>query len=142
MTKAAEKSKIVEIMKKNSFGAHLATCDGTQPRVRPVAPIVDDDFSLKVYTSGVGMLSDLDSRPEARRGKLNIIVDILTVCKDGALKTEIVYMANLNFKRVDRYIPFLENRHLLEHSGTIYKTTDKGEELLDDYYRMRKLFLP
>ncbi|HDS45104.1 MAG TPA: hypothetical protein ENN68_03265 [Methanomicrobia archaeon] len=46
----AEKSKIVEIMKKNFFGAHLATCDGTQPRVRPVAPIVEDDLALWVAT--------------------------------------------------------------------------------------------
>jgi len=46
----AEESKIVEIMKKNFFGAHLATCDGTQPRVRPVAPIVEADLSLWVAT--------------------------------------------------------------------------------------------
>jgi general stress protein 26 len=46
----AEKSKIVEIMKKNFFGAHLATCDGAQPRVRPVAPIVEADLSLWVAT--------------------------------------------------------------------------------------------
>ena len=46
----AEDSKIVEIMKKNFFGAHLATCDGAQPRVRPVAPIVEADLSLWVAT--------------------------------------------------------------------------------------------
>ncbi|MBN1456103.1 MAG: pyridoxamine 5'-phosphate oxidase family protein [Methanomicrobia archaeon] len=46
----AEKSKIVEIMKKNYFGAHLATCDSSQPRVRPVAPIVEPDLSLWVAT--------------------------------------------------------------------------------------------
>jgi general stress protein 26 len=50
MKEAEEKSKIVEIMKKNFFGAHLATCDGAQPRVRPVAPIVEADLSLWVAT--------------------------------------------------------------------------------------------
>ncbi len=46
----SEESKIVEIMKKNFFGAHLATCDGARPRVRPVAPIVEDDLSLWITT--------------------------------------------------------------------------------------------
>ena len=46
----SEKEKIVDIMKKNFFGAHLATCDGTHPRVRPVAPIVEDDLSIWVAT--------------------------------------------------------------------------------------------
>jgi len=46
----SEEDKIVEIMKKNFFGAHLATCDGIQPRVRPVAPIVEDDLSVWVAT--------------------------------------------------------------------------------------------
>ena len=46
----SEKEKIVAIMKNNFFGAHLATCDGTQPRVRPVAPIVEDDLSVWVAT--------------------------------------------------------------------------------------------
>ena len=50
MNQTEDKSKIVEIMKKNFFGAHLATCDGAQPRVRPVAPIVEDDLSLWVAT--------------------------------------------------------------------------------------------
>ena len=50
MKEAEEKSKIVEIMKKNFFGAHLATCEGAQPRVRPVAPIVEDDLSLWIVT--------------------------------------------------------------------------------------------
>jgi len=46
----SEEEKIVEIMKKNFFGAHLGTCDGKQPSVRPVAPIVEDDLSVWVAT--------------------------------------------------------------------------------------------
>ncbi len=45
------KQKIVEIMKKTSSFASLATGDGDQPRVRPVAPIVEDDMSIWVATS-------------------------------------------------------------------------------------------
>ncbi len=34
---SSDKQKIVAIMKANSRHAYIATCDGDQPRVRPVA---------------------------------------------------------------------------------------------------------
>ncbi|TKJ43354.1 hypothetical protein CEE36_04800 [candidate division TA06 bacterium B3_TA06] len=37
-------------MKENCLHAYLATCDGDQPRVRPVSPIVEDDMSIWVTT--------------------------------------------------------------------------------------------
>ena len=45
-----DEQKIVSIMKENSLHAYLATCDGDQPRVRPVSPIVEDDMSIWVTT--------------------------------------------------------------------------------------------
>jgi len=45
-----EKQKIVAIMKKNCLHAYLATCEGVQPIVRPVSPIVEDDMSIWVTT--------------------------------------------------------------------------------------------
>ena len=45
-----EIEKIVAIMRKNSSPAYLATCDGDQPRVRPVSPIVEDNLSVWVTT--------------------------------------------------------------------------------------------
>jgi general stress protein 26 len=48
----SDKRKIVSIMKANSLHAYLATCDGDQPRVRPVSPIVEDDMSIWVTTGG------------------------------------------------------------------------------------------
>jgi len=47
----SEKEEMVAIMKKNSLHAYLATCDGDQPKVRPVSPIVEDDLSLWVATN-------------------------------------------------------------------------------------------
>jgi general stress protein 26 len=46
-----DEQNIVEIMKKASGFAFLATADGDQPRVRPVTPIVEDDMSIWVATS-------------------------------------------------------------------------------------------
>ncbi|MBI5001347.1 MAG: pyridoxamine 5'-phosphate oxidase family protein [Euryarchaeota archaeon] len=46
----SEKEKIVAIMKENCLLAFLATCDGDQPQVRPVSPIIEDDMSIWVTT--------------------------------------------------------------------------------------------
>ena len=46
----SEEQKIVSIMKDNFLHASLATCDGDQPRVRTVSPIVEDDMSMWVTT--------------------------------------------------------------------------------------------
>ena len=88
-----------------------------------------------------GLRESLARRFKARRGKVEIMADILTVTRGGARKTEIVYKANLNFTRVVRYIPLLEERGLMENSGLVYKTTAKGEEFLRDYHKLKELLV-
>ena len=73
-----------------------------------------------------------------RRGKLEIIIDILSVATKDAKKTEIVYKANLNFKRVGNYLPYLEEKGLIENMGSEYKTTEKGKQFLRDYRKMKE----
>ncbi len=46
----SDEQSIVSLMKENSLHAYLATCDGDQPRVRPVSPIVEDNMSIWVTT--------------------------------------------------------------------------------------------
>jgi general stress protein 26 len=46
----SDEQKIVSIMKDNFLHASLATCEGDQPRVRTVSPIVEDDMSMWVTT--------------------------------------------------------------------------------------------
>ncbi len=48
--KSSERQKMIVIMKENGLHAYLATCDGDQPVVRPVSPIVEDDLSIWVTT--------------------------------------------------------------------------------------------
>jgi general stress protein 26 len=47
---ASDEQKIVSIMRGNYLYANLATCDGDQPRVRIVSPVVEDDMSIWVTT--------------------------------------------------------------------------------------------
>ena len=65
---------------------------------------------------------------------------------EGAGKTEIVYRANLNFSRADRYIRFLVTEGFLSASDAegrrrkrIYRTTGRGRELLEDLRRLRRI---
>jgi general stress protein 26 len=47
---ASDEQKIVSIMRNNYLHANLATCDGDQPRVRIVSPVVEDNMSIWVTT--------------------------------------------------------------------------------------------
>ena len=56
---------MVAIMKKNSLHAYLATCDGDQPVVRPVSPIVEDDLSVWITTFATSRkVKQLQSNPK------------------------------------------------------------------------------
>ena len=51
MMASGDREKVLGIIKANAMHAFLATCDGDQPRVRSISPIVEDDFSIWVATS-------------------------------------------------------------------------------------------
>jgi len=79
---------------------------------------------------------NLKDRVKKRRGRTEIIVDILSAAMEGTKKTQIVYKANLNFRRARKYLPYLEEKGLIENIGSEYKTTEKGKQFLRDYQRM------
>jgi predicted transcriptional regulator len=69
-----------------------------------------------------------------KRSRQEIIAKVLDICTDGAIKTEIVYRANLNFRTVNTYIDLLNKKGLIEVSlgpSTIYETTPKGIDLME-----------
>ena len=47
---SSDSKKMISIMKENAPCAYLATCEGDEPRLRPVSPIVEDDLSIWVTT--------------------------------------------------------------------------------------------
>ena len=70
-----------------------------------------------------------------RRSRMEVIADILVEALNGANKTRVMYRANLNFLRFERYLSELLEKELMvelnnPRSGVIYRTTDKGRELL------------
>lgn len=75
-----------------------------------------------------------------------ITSQILDICTDGAHKTQIVYQANLNFRTVNPYIEFLTNIDMIDvnedNNLVIYKTTEKGLRLLDNYRNIQDMLAP
>ncbi|MBE0513306.1 hypothetical protein IBX38_09680 [Candidatus Bathyarchaeota archaeon] len=81
--------------------------------------------------------------PRKRRDRLYIIAEILAIAKDGSLKTQIMYRANLSFAQLNEYLNFLLKRELLkvntENRKTLYKTTSKGVKYLENYEEISNL---
>lgn len=71
-----------------------------------------------------------------RRSKMKITTDILRESLNPASKTRIMYKANLNFLRFQKYLSeLLENglideENVLNNGVVYYRTTDKGRDLL------------
>jgi len=74
-----------------------------------------------------------------RRNNLDVQADILRTARSGALKTRIVYQANLNFKIVKKYLKNLIERKLLTFNEPHYFTTDKGNSYIMRYEALNSL---
>ena len=72
-----------------------------------------------------------------RRDKLYIMSEILGISRDGVLKTQIMYRANLSFTQLNDYLRYMLRVSLLqkviENDKDIYRATEKGEDFLQRY---------
>jgi predicted transcriptional regulator len=82
------------------------------------------------------------------RNRLGIVANILTIAKTGALKTHLMYKANLSYTMLRDYLKFLRDNELLEESHypdqkvTLYKTSPKGIRFLESYLELKDLASP
>jgi predicted transcriptional regulator len=87
--------------------------------------------------------SNYTSTPSKRRDKLYIVAEILEIVKDGVLKTQIMYRANLSFTQLNDYLRFMLKSELLEkipiNEKEIYKATGKGLDFLQRYREITEL---
>jgi predicted transcriptional regulator len=80
------------------------------------------------------------------RTRVEILASILKVASNGALKTHIMYKANLSHRQLERYLGFLEQRGLLaqgvdeDMGNRIYRITDKGCDFLREYSHVSGYF--
>jgi len=87
-----------------------------------------------------------DHGPGKRRGRYDIIAEVLKRARDGKLKTHIIYKCNLNHAQTNQYLSLLLKRKLLKilrHDNPkkrkIYQTTPKGWEYLQFYNELMGL---
>ena len=74
-----------------------------------------------------------------RRGRVEILADILSASVDGVRGTHIMYKANLNFAQRKRYMTEALNAGLIGvrvNSPLVYATTEKGHEWLKNYRKL------
>lgn len=75
------------------------------------------------------------------RSRIQITADILEIAKTGSRKTKIMYLGNLSFDLLQKYLEMLVNYELLEvHGGAEknYVATEKGQRFLEDYRELQK----
>lgn len=86
---------------------------------------------------------DLLDTKRHRRDQVSIIAKMLEISKKGALKTQIMYQANLSYTLLNGYLDFLIKKELITqiviHDKEIYKITQKGMNYLQTHRELLKL---
>jgi predicted transcriptional regulator len=71
------------------------------------------------------------------------MAEILNIAREGTLKTQIMYRANLSFAQLNDYLSFLKEAKLLKvnttEGRTIHKTTSKGLKYLENFAEIKDL---
>jgi predicted transcriptional regulator len=72
-----------------------------------------------------------------KRGRLEIIYEILSICQKPTQKTRILYGCNLSYEQLSRYMKYLTSRDLLcsivVDEKKLYQVTEKGRTFLERY---------
>jgi predicted transcriptional regulator len=75
------------------------------------------------------------------RSRIQIAANILEIAKEGSRKTKIMYLGNLSFDLLQKYLEMLVKYNLLEVQGGTdksYIATEKVKQFLEDYYELQK----
>jgi len=75
------------------------------------------------------------------RSRIRIAADILEIAREGSRKTKIMYLGNLSFDLLQKYLGMLTSYDLIEVRGGSEKTyvaTEKGRCFLEDYNELQK----
>jgi len=90
---------------------------------------------------GAPEVSPLARRKRQYRSRIDIAANILEIAKEGSRKTRIMYLGNLSYELVQKYLDLLLRFDLVELREWPEKTyiaTEKGRRFLEDYYELRR----
>ncbi len=86
-------------------------------------------------------MEDKTSHKRRNRSKIQIAADILEIAKNGSRKTRIMYLGNLSFDLLQKYLDSLVKTGLIEideRDKKTYKATEKGRRFLEDFRELQK----
>lgn len=75
----------------------------------------------------------------SKRGKLDIISEILVYCEHKKTKTSIMYNTNLNHVQLKNHLDSLTTQGLLAKNLNLYITTKKGYRFLELFVQINDL---
>ena len=85
-------------------------------------------------------MSNTLCKSENNRGKIQIMANIVDLCKAGIRKTHIMYKGNLSYEQINRYLYELLEKELiiqnLDDGVLTYRATEKGRSFLQYYNLM------
>jgi predicted transcriptional regulator len=82
-----------------------------------------------------------NGRRRPYRNRMEIAAGILQIAKNGSRKTRIMYLGNLSFDLLQKYLEMLLNLGLLQarnEKEKIYVATEKGRQFLEDFSELQK----
>lgn len=75
------------------------------------------------------------------RNRIQIAASILEIARNGSRKTRIMYLGNLSFDLLQKYLDLLIDYGLIEvHDGQdkTYVATEKGRHFLQEFHELEK----
>jgi predicted transcriptional regulator len=75
----------------------------------------------------------------SKRGRLEIMAEILCYCEQQKAKTKIMYKINLNYAQLKRHLKSLTSQGLLTTNKNKYATTQKGYRFLELFSELNSI---
>ncbi len=79
------------------------------------------------------------TKDKARRYYEDILYEIIDLCKEGCVKTQIMYRCNLSFDQLNDYLKKVQNTNFLTFDGKKYNATEKGKVFTHVYSLLNTL---
>ncbi len=118
-------------------------------KLRVVFDLIDDEL-IKEYDRELKELERFDLEQSCltslntRRSEMEILAFMLTIMRRGAIKTKILYQANLSYTQLKSYLQFLKDAGLITEEGgkkrgNLFKTTYNGNLFLYHWSKILSL---
>ena len=97
--------------------------------------VTEQTYRKQLHTKEIELNSWIaEATSTKRRDRLCIIAEILEIAKEGSLKTQIMYKANLSFAQLSQYLKFMLKIKLIKKVANqgkdVYISTEKGLDFL------------